>query len=66
MVVRRPNVLVVACSDGRLQEATDVFLANHLESCVTIASTSPAARVRSSRADTISLAHNRCVASVAI
>ena len=26
----RPNVLVVACSDGRLQEATDVFLANHL------------------------------------
>jgi hypothetical protein len=26
----RPNVLVVACSDGRLQEATDVFLANEL------------------------------------
>ena len=26
----RPNVLVVACSDGRLQEATDVFLANAL------------------------------------
>jgi hypothetical protein len=26
----RPNVLVVACSDGRLQEATDVFLANQL------------------------------------
>ena len=26
----RPNVLVVACSDGRLQEATDVFLASEL------------------------------------
>ena len=26
----RPNVLVVACSDGRLQEATDAFLANEL------------------------------------
>ena len=26
----RPNVLVVACSDGRIQEATDVFLANEL------------------------------------
>ena len=26
----RPNVLVVACSDGRVQEATDVFLANEL------------------------------------
>ena len=26
----RPNVLVVACSDGRLQEATDVFLAKEL------------------------------------
>ena len=26
----RPNVLVVACSDGRLQEATDGFLANEL------------------------------------
>ena len=26
----RPNVLVVACSDGRIQEATDVFLANAL------------------------------------
>ena len=26
----RPNVLVIACSDGRLQEATDVFLANEL------------------------------------
>ena len=26
----RPNVLVVACSDGRLQEATDAFLANQL------------------------------------
>jgi hypothetical protein len=26
----RPNVLVVACSDGRLQEATDAFLASQL------------------------------------
>lgn len=26
----RPNVLVVACSDGRLQEATDLFLATEL------------------------------------
>ena len=26
----RPRVLVVACSDGRLQEATDEFLARHL------------------------------------
>jgi hypothetical protein len=26
----RPNVLVVACSDGRLQEATDTFLASEL------------------------------------
>jgi hypothetical protein len=26
----RPNVLVIACSDGRLQEATDVFLAQKL------------------------------------
>lgn len=26
----RPHVLVVACSDGRLQEATDDFLARHL------------------------------------
>ena len=26
----RPSTLVVACSDGRLQEATDVFLANEL------------------------------------
>jgi hypothetical protein len=26
----RPRVLVVACSDGRLQEATDQFLAAHL------------------------------------
>jgi hypothetical protein len=26
----RPNVLVVACSDGRLQEATDAFLSNQL------------------------------------
>ncbi|MEJ7810677.1 MAG: hypothetical protein WKG32_09750 [Gemmatimonadaceae bacterium] len=26
----RPRVLVVACSDGRLQEATDHFLARHL------------------------------------
>ena len=27
----RPSTLVVACSDGRLQEATDEFLAHHLE-----------------------------------
>jgi hypothetical protein len=27
----RPSTLVVACSDGRLQEATDEFLANHLQ-----------------------------------
>jgi hypothetical protein len=26
----RPRVLVIACSDGRLQEATDEFLARHL------------------------------------
>ena len=26
----RPNTLVIACSDGRLQEATDHFLAHHL------------------------------------
>ncbi len=26
----RPNVLVVACSDGRLQEATDAFLSQQL------------------------------------
>jgi hypothetical protein len=26
----RPSVLVVACSDGRLQEATDAFLTRHL------------------------------------
>ena len=26
----RPRVLVVACSDGRLQEAVDDFLQNHL------------------------------------
>jgi hypothetical protein len=26
----RPNTLVIACSDGRLQEATDEFLAHHL------------------------------------
>jgi len=26
----RPRVLVVACSDGRLQEATDAFLASAL------------------------------------
>src|SRR5687768_7364119 len=26
----RPRILVVACSDGRLQEATDEFLARHL------------------------------------
>lgn len=26
----RPNVLVVACSDGRLQEATDAFLSKEL------------------------------------
>jgi hypothetical protein len=26
----RPNVLVIACSDGRLQEATDEFLARNL------------------------------------
>jgi hypothetical protein len=26
----RPRILVVACSDGRLQEATDAFLSNHL------------------------------------
>jgi hypothetical protein len=27
----RPSTLVVACSDGRLQEATDEFLAHHLK-----------------------------------
>jgi hypothetical protein len=27
----RPSTLVIACSDGRLQEATDEFLAHHLE-----------------------------------
>ena len=27
----RPSTLVVACSDGRLQEATDEFLALHLK-----------------------------------
>ena len=27
----RPSTLVVACSDGRLQEATDEFLADHLK-----------------------------------
>src|SRR3954466_8407502 len=27
----RPNALVIACSDGRLQEATDVFLARELK-----------------------------------
>jgi hypothetical protein len=27
----RPSTLVVACSDGRLQEATDQFLGHHLE-----------------------------------
>jgi len=27
----RPSTLVIACSDGRLQEATDEFLARHLE-----------------------------------
>lgn len=27
----RPSSLVIACSDGRLQEATDEFLANHLK-----------------------------------
>ena len=27
----RPNTLVIACSDGRLQEATDQFLAHHLQ-----------------------------------
>ena len=27
----RPNTLVIACSDGRLQEATDEFLAHHLQ-----------------------------------
>lgn len=26
----RPHILVVACSDGRLQEATDAFLSSHL------------------------------------
>ena len=26
----RPNTLVIALSDGRLQEATDEFLAHHL------------------------------------
>jgi len=26
----RPSTLVIACSDGRLQEATDEFLADHL------------------------------------
>ena len=28
--VERPNVLVVACSDGRLQEVTDAFLSHSL------------------------------------
>jgi hypothetical protein len=27
----RPETLVIACSDGRLQEATDEFLAHHLQ-----------------------------------
>jgi len=27
----RPSTLVIACSDGRLQEATDEFLARHLQ-----------------------------------
>ena len=27
----RPNALVIACSDGRLQEATDAFLANEFQ-----------------------------------
>jgi len=27
----RPNTLVIACSDGRLQEATDEFLTHHLQ-----------------------------------
>ena len=27
----RPDTLVIACSDGRLQEATDDFLSNHLQ-----------------------------------
>jgi hypothetical protein len=27
----RPTALVIACSDGRLQEATDEFLAHHLQ-----------------------------------
>jgi hypothetical protein len=27
----RPNTLVIACSDGRLQEATDEFLAHPLQ-----------------------------------
>jgi hypothetical protein len=27
----RPNTLIVACSDGRLQEATDEFLTNYLK-----------------------------------
>jgi hypothetical protein len=27
----RPDTLVIACSDGRLQEATDEFLAHHLQ-----------------------------------
>ena len=27
----RPTTLVIACSDGRLQEATDEFLAHHLQ-----------------------------------
>lgn len=27
----RPNTLVIACSDGRLQEATDEFLSHHLD-----------------------------------
>jgi hypothetical protein len=27
----RPSTLVIACSDGRLQEATDEFLGNHLQ-----------------------------------
>jgi hypothetical protein len=26
----RPHILVIACSDGRLQEATDAFLSSHL------------------------------------
>lgn len=27
----RPSTLVIACSDGRLQEATDAFLGHHLQ-----------------------------------